>query len=721
MKKSLRMDVYITDECNLKCKYCNIPQEKLISNVPVLDKYLDENKHLYSSIDILISGGEPTMLHDEMVELIEKHSDVTFRILTNGTNFDKVLSMTKPNVRWILSWDGPETDRNYYPIKTLKRMIEHNIFPKISYTVNNSNYHRVTEDLEILYKESNGYYDKEIIKNKKVLTLNISRNDNSYYDVDLKQFEESMVKLIHYFDGDMFMFRDAVKCEREVCNDSSYVIIGHTGKVSKNGCSDIRVHSFDYKKCENCNITVCPSKQCKIRIMALNGNTDVYCKMNAIIQKVSNEYKASKEYMNSYFLKCSGIELIITSECNMACTYCFEGKDITSKRNLLTRETVDKLYNLLNKNGIINEGKNFKITLFGGEPLKKENAGIIKYLIDKFKSHKNVYYFTSTNGLDLCSEEILNLLSYIKEEKIKFNIQVSLGVDREEHNSCRLTKARFDSYDLILNNIKLIRAKYEDYFNLNINCVVTNVKKEYNINDFKKIFEVSKTISVFNNQSLNESLTNVTKNNIKNIIKAVFDLYKEGKITFHKLKHTLKLTNYNGKGSRSEQYGCGACVDIVAVMGDGTVIPCHYTLSEKLLDKYAIGNIHTNIHGFKENLTSCNLSCKQDFNYEGIKCSECRFESVCAKCKVGYEVENGSLDKVSKFTHEYTIFFYSEVEKILDLRYFKPLSEEEIVQMTEDLETVKSLMDSPLTDETLKEELLEIIKGIELEWQLRKS
>ena len=96
-------------------------------------------------------------------------------------------------------------------------------------------------------------------------------------------------------------------------------------------------------------------------------------------------------------------QLIITHQCQLNCTYCFENyKD----NNVMTLDTCKKIITFLSENNINNEPQD--ISFFGGEPLLHFND-IIQPIIDWNKNelqNKNIYFTFTTNGL-LLTEDIL--------------------------------------------------------------------------------------------------------------------------------------------------------------------------------------------------------------------------------------------------------------------------------------------------------------------------
>lgn len=80
-----------TEACNLKCKGCWAGEYDQAASLPfeLMDKVLKEAKEELGSYFVVISGGEPLIRKDEIIQLADKHNDMAFHIFTNGTLIDE--------------------------------------------------------------------------------------------------------------------------------------------------------------------------------------------------------------------------------------------------------------------------------------------------------------------------------------------------------------------------------------------------------------------------------------------------------------------------------------------------------------------------------------------------------------------------------------------------------------------------------------------------------
>lgn len=166
-----------------------------------------------------------------------------------------------------------------------------------------------------------------------------------------------------------------------------------------------------------------------------------------------------------------GIAFVVTYYCNFRCPYCFENvanKNIElMKETIISNEVVDDVFRFIDKQ--IENGKKFgNLTLFGGEPLLKENREIIEYIVKKACQY-NVRVDAITNGYDLDSYFNLIEEGYIHKLKITFD-----GVG-ESHNCRRCHEEDPDSFSKIVYNIDHLLKNSKVYVELRGNINIDNI------------------------------------------------------------------------------------------------------------------------------------------------------------------------------------------------------------------------------------------------------
>lgn len=144
----------------------------------------------------------------------------------------------------------------------------------------------------------------------------------------------------------------------------------------------------------------------------------------------------------------------VTYNCNFRCPYCFEKNSITpdSKTNAMTPRLVDKAFAAIEQLQKDKQQPSKGITLYGGEPLLKENYGNVRYIVEK--GAENGFKFTAvTNGYDLEYFE-----EFLSPDKI-CSIQVTIDGIENIHNQKRVHHLGLPTFGKIVENIGLALKK----------------------------------------------------------------------------------------------------------------------------------------------------------------------------------------------------------------------------------------------------------------------
>lgn len=150
--------------------------------------------------------------------------------------------------------------------------------------------------------------------------------------------------------------------------------------------------------------------------------------------------------------KKSNFTIVVTYDCNFNCPYCYE-KDLfidspLKKTKVISEKEVDAIFNTIHQIEPEFPKRMKNISLFGGEPLLKDNLPIVKYIISKGKAEGYGFSVTS-NGYDI---------DYYREYFGKGGIeaiQITLDGAAKINNKRRRHKEGVDTFDKIISNIKL--------------------------------------------------------------------------------------------------------------------------------------------------------------------------------------------------------------------------------------------------------------------------
>lgn len=144
------------------------------------------------------------------------------------------------------------------------------------------------------------------------------------------------------------------------------------------------------------------------------------------------------ENFTTVYSKPQAVTMLLTNDCNLACSYCFEsnkGKDYMPKEMALdilkaTYNPVDPMVGI------------FTLNMFGGEPLM--NWDTFKAVCDYVLENNLKIRITATTNLTLLTDEMID---YIDELSIP--ILVSVDGIKEVHD-----KHRCNSFDKVIENMK---------------------------------------------------------------------------------------------------------------------------------------------------------------------------------------------------------------------------------------------------------------------------
>lgn len=211
-RKSVDVWMHITNECNLRCRYCFLDKNSERMSEKTAHKIIDSvfrsaEKNKIRKIRIKFSGGEPTLRFTTIKKILQyadklaakKKVNIRYCILSNGTALtDKMLSwIEKHKIHVMISLDGVgkyhDNQRRFVDgsgtfkvvDKTIKKLLKRKISLNISTTISNQNIKGLPELVE--------YFMDNNIR----FCLNLYReNDCSKSNIDL-EFNDN--EIIHYF------------------------------------------------------------------------------------------------------------------------------------------------------------------------------------------------------------------------------------------------------------------------------------------------------------------------------------------------------------------------------------------------------------------------------------------------------------------------------------------------------------------------------------------
>lgn len=150
------------------------------------------------------------------------------------------------------------------------------------------------------------------------------------------------------------------------------------------------------------------------------------------------------------------LTLLLTHQCNLNCIYCFQGAG-ENHTGSLSAETQEHLLKFITTQLKANKLDHLHLVLFGGEPLL--NFSAYYEWLDQIQTYCNantINFSTSliTNGTLVTHEIIDNLIRYNCK-----TVQITLDGVKEIHDKRRMYKSGEGSFELIIENLKLIASR----------------------------------------------------------------------------------------------------------------------------------------------------------------------------------------------------------------------------------------------------------------------
>ena len=264
------------------------------------------------------------------------------------------------------------------------------------------------------------------------------------------------------------------------------------------------------------------------------------------------------------------------------------------------------------------------ISFYGGEPLVK--LEFIKKCVEFSKQRsrgQHILYHITTNGTLLDTETI----DYLKENN--FLICVSLDGPRELHDRYRIFKNRQPTYDIIINNLKLIRYKYPEYFygNLIILSVYAKPYKDDILYDYFEKFPVEYVLNdLFITPYFKTILNKASKEETRLTIKE--------KITYPKFKrkHDNDLYKYRNidkpVAEIKKTFPAGSCIPAckkIYVNSKGKIFLCERINED---EKNCVGDVWSDI-----SIDSIYDQCTKLLNtFKKNNCKSCWAIHFCHFC-----------------------------------------------------------------------------------------
>lgn len=309
--------------------------------------------------------------------------------------------------------------------------------------------------------------------------------------------------------------------------------------------------------------------------------------------------------------------LLMSDNCNMRCTYCYEGPKKYSN-NLNENDLEAAIFYMISNN----ESDDMIDLLFlGGEPLlnKKMIYKALDIINNKYMQYKKLFRFQmTTNGVLIDDEDIL----FFKENH--FDISVSIDGDMKTHNLNRKSASGEEVYFLIIKNMKKMLSHN---INIAVRMTVTLNNVEYLCQNIKYFYgmgvkRINLGIDELGNwtdkelQKFDEQLDLLEKLYLSYVVEDdskilnIFD-YKLASVIFEK----------------NQQYCSAGTKGQIVINSKGEFYPCGYVVNK---DEWKLGTLEKGLDQ-RRFLETVKKTVKKVSS-----CKGCEIAPACCGAKCGF-------------------------------------------------------------------------------------
>lgn len=317
---------------------------------------------------------------------------------------------------------------------------------------------------------------------------------------------------------------------------------------------------------------------------------------------------------------------LITEDCNLACTYCFEKHNTA----IITKEVIENGIDYLVDNAIKMGEPEIYTMIFGGEPLL--HPDLVDHLLTYGRRK------TRANGLRFSNNIVTNatLFNADIERMLKTHIDylsVQLSVDgvKEVQDMYRIDRAGKGTFDRVLENVPKFKAVFEGYEDkLSIHGVVNrNTMPRLSEN----YFYFRETLGIRNVWFMPIHTDPWTADDVTvydRELSAITDYILEKDMASGTIAEGLYYAPIDKclKPDQRSSAPCGAGKTFVTVTANGDLYPCHQFYFNDPAQETKIGDIFTGIIEPNRELfviyAGEDLSCrKTDPDCDAYHCYQC--------------------------------------------------------------------------------------------------
>ena len=335
------------------------------------------------------------------------------------------------------------------------------------------------------------------------------------------------------------------------------------------------------------------------------------------------------------------LDVNVTSECNLACTYCSEGESCGlssqyQEKTEMTPEDIEKTVRSLD----MDRYRDININWWGGEPFA--NFLFCKDIMKRLADTQKVCFMFYTNGTYLKKYkkqliELRDMLGNRLDMPMQSRLHIQVSFDGEPVNTMeRRTKAGESE--------KLSKTVYATYKDLKAEGFSIGIKAVISSRNFKYLFDVWKWH--YDNGEAYGPTPDTHSTDPDRIDGAVKEEEYIGhlkdlrgnlmKIVKYSIDHDINLEDHF-RWFRKEKQNCASGINYLSIDLDGKTYPCHGCMYRQRED-HVRGDLNESgmqMQKFVDETTALYRSYLDEFRTDGtLACNTCTAD-FCLKCPAG--------------------------------------------------------------------------------------
>lgn len=361
---------------------------------------------------------------------------------------------------------------------------------------------------------------------------------------------------------------------------------------------------------------------------------------------------------------------LISEDCNLACTYCFE-LDKHNKKEM-SKEVARKSIDFLADNALQNGDRYFSVMLFGGEPLMniKTIEEVFRYGLEVGRKYNLDFTCSMVTNATILTKEVERVLKKYKDD-VDLNVQLSVDGIKEIQDAYRITRAGTGSFDMVEKNI----PKWKDIFKNNPRALSIHgcnnketlpyLYENYILFKEEWGFEHIWFMPIHSEDWRDEDVL-VYEEQLNKIKDYILNLTRKN-------KNIQEILNYAplDRCIRPDCFPlapCGAGKSFMTITADGDFWPCHQIYFNDPNKYYKMGNLNSGIDEGKRALflylDNSDFSCATtDPDCDAYACYRCMGDNLLANGSVLSVVDcQGPRCKMSKVERKIQLEIRKEIE-----------------------------------------------------------